>query len=303
MVDRSVHLSLMDFNGDPWGDKVSFAAGSYRARFSAKNFVDDEISTAEIDDLNDSAQDYELIIWPSPPQPDTVLKTTGSLARHYHSALSFEIRSMASLWTRLDIHMQAHAKGMMAHLRPPASEAQIAAAEDELGIDFPEDLRAAYRWHDGQTYYDGQVHPYFFGDRAWASLEHVLRCWRSNNKALDLLDANAVQDEGTIVATQVIRYDWWNAGYIPIGDPQAATKLCIDMAPGPAGRPGQVIAWFADGPEHVVIAGSLHEHMEDLARRLESGAIRFSGELNGWVESATDRPISHGGRWQPNPYL
>lgn len=85
LVDHSVHLSLMDFDGDPWGDEVSFEAGSYRARFSVKNFVDDEASTSGIDDLNDSAQDYELIVWPSPPRPDTVLKTTGSLARHYHS--------------------------------------------------------------------------------------------------------------------------------------------------------------------------------------------------------------------------
>jgi len=86
VVDPSIHLSLMDFNGDPWGDDVSFEAGTYRARFSAKNFADDEVPLSEIGGLTDSAQRYELIIWPSPPHRDTVLKITSSLARHYHSA-------------------------------------------------------------------------------------------------------------------------------------------------------------------------------------------------------------------------
>lgn len=79
-VDRRVHLSLMDFDGDPWGDEVFFEPGSYRVRFSAINFEQVEVSTTE----TDSTQRYELIIWAAPLLPDIVLRTTSSLAHHYH---------------------------------------------------------------------------------------------------------------------------------------------------------------------------------------------------------------------------
>jgi len=35
-------------------------------------------------------------------------------------------------------------------LHPPAMDEEINAAEKELGIEFPEDLRTLYKWHNGQ---------------------------------------------------------------------------------------------------------------------------------------------------------
>ncbi|MGH1538694.1 MAG: SMI1/KNR4 family protein, partial [Gammaproteobacteria bacterium] len=35
-------------------------------------------------------------------------------------------------------------------LLPPAMDEEINAAEKELGIEFPEDLRTLYKWHNGQ---------------------------------------------------------------------------------------------------------------------------------------------------------
>lgn len=210
---------------------------------------------------------------------------------------------MTDLQIRLDNLLLREAPSIAKVLRPPASSAELDAAERELGARLPDDVREAYLWHNGQeTHYqvhEGQDtqwkrHPDFFAGFAWNSLEEVLRCWRLNNDCLDdLLNGYGPQQDRLVSADQRVRSDWWNPAYIPIARSNSGDCLCIDLEPGPAGSVGQVIEWFDEnsGDEHPLIAVSLRSHLQELADRLESEMLKFSGEMNCWVGShQAERP-------------
>jgi cell wall assembly regulator SMI1 len=48
-----------------------------------------------------------------------------------------------TIWDRFEAMLIAHAPNLLGTLRPPATEAQIALAESELGVQLPEDIRRA----------------------------------------------------------------------------------------------------------------------------------------------------------------
>ncbi|MEV4127192.1 SMI1/KNR4 family protein [Nocardia sp. NPDC049707] len=56
---------------------------------------------------------------------------------------------MEESWRRIDSWLAAHAPRTFASLRPPASQDAISAAATELGVEFPADLVAYLRHHDG----------------------------------------------------------------------------------------------------------------------------------------------------------
>ncbi|MFB6539314.1 SMI1/KNR4 family protein [Streptomyces noursei] len=52
-------------------------------------------------------------------------------------------------WGRIEVWLEDNAPASAALLRPPASDADIAAVEETIGVIFPPALRAWYRRHDG----------------------------------------------------------------------------------------------------------------------------------------------------------
>ncbi|MEU6055100.1 SMI1/KNR4 family protein [Streptomyces xanthochromogenes] len=52
-------------------------------------------------------------------------------------------------WGRIEAWLEEHAPATAALLRPPASDADIDAVEESIGVVFPPALRAWYRLHDG----------------------------------------------------------------------------------------------------------------------------------------------------------
>jgi cell wall assembly regulator SMI1 len=48
--------------------------------------------------------------------------------------------------------LTAHAPDLLASLRPPATEAQIDAAESKLGVQSPAEIRRAYSRHDARSH-------------------------------------------------------------------------------------------------------------------------------------------------------
>ncbi|MFE0760385.1 SMI1/KNR4 family protein [Streptomyces smyrnaeus] len=62
---------------------------------------------------------------------------------------------VAESWARIDTWLSQHAPLSHARLRPPAFEADIAAAQRALDVTFPADLVASLRCHDGVEPLDG----------------------------------------------------------------------------------------------------------------------------------------------------
>ena len=78
---------------------------------------------------------------------------------------------MKDLWDRLEAW---HAKqGSSLQLRPPATAEQIAAAEEAMGLVFPDDFRASLLVHDGQES-DASVTPWCPATCPLASLERMV---------------------------------------------------------------------------------------------------------------------------------
>ena len=94
---------------------------------------------------------------------------------------------MQDVWDRIHSWLEVHAPIVVAALPPGASEAQIQEAEQYLGVQLPEDVKASYRIHDG-----GPVEGYSFLDTdQFYSLEGVKSGWQTWKDILDegVLDA------------------------------------------------------------------------------------------------------------------
>ena len=57
----------------------------------------------------------------------------------------------SSVWDRFEAMLLEHAPTLIATLLPPATEAQIALAELNLGVQFPEEIRRVYLRQDGSN--------------------------------------------------------------------------------------------------------------------------------------------------------
>ncbi|MFD0441516.1 hypothetical protein ACFQ10_00795 [Streptomyces indonesiensis] len=63
--------------------------------------------------------------------------------------MSDDAQRVAAAWGRIETWLREHAAASADVLRPPAGEADIAAAEVAMGVELPAALAAWYRVHDG----------------------------------------------------------------------------------------------------------------------------------------------------------
>lgn len=63
--------------------------------------------------------------------------------------MSGDTQRVAAAWGRIETWLREHAAASADLLRPPAGEADIAAAEAAMGVELPAVLAAWYRVHDG----------------------------------------------------------------------------------------------------------------------------------------------------------
>ncbi|TYB40132.1 SMI1/KNR4 family protein [Actinomadura chibensis] len=59
------------------------------------------------------------------------------------------VERLVAAWGRIETWLEVHAPGSAVLLRPPASEADVVAAEAAMGVGLPATLAAWYRIHDG----------------------------------------------------------------------------------------------------------------------------------------------------------
>src|SRR3712207_8524642 len=58
---------------------------------------------------------------------------------------------MEGTWARIERWLAEFAPDVLKSLQPAATEEQISNAEAALGVTLPEEVRASYRIHDGQS--------------------------------------------------------------------------------------------------------------------------------------------------------
>jgi cell wall assembly regulator SMI1 len=184
-------------------------------------------------------------------------------------------------WGRIEAWLGKNTRDILAGLAPGATDAEIAAAEKELGVEFPDDVRASYTRHNGQMR-DKIGNPIGGGlidAHEFLSLNGILDQWRVWK---ELLDADTF--EGNVgEAAPGIKPHWWSAKWIPLTYDGSGNHFCLDLDPATDGTLGQIITMWHDQPERALMAHGFAEWLERLAQDMESGLLAFSDDYGGIV--------------------
>lgn len=154
-------------------------------------------------------------------------------------------------------------------LNPPATPEEIQEAETTLGITFPEDVKASYLRHNGQS----QDAPYLLYGWEWLSLERICSEWSIWK---ELLDAGTFAGSENNGADQRVLKDWWHSAWIPLTYSGSGDHHCLDLAPGPQGLAGQIIQMWHDEGSRPVMATNFSVWISGFAHALQNGEFVYS---------------------------
>ena len=188
---------------------------------------------------------------------------------------------MRELWQRIEQYFAIHWPNKELKLRPPATDTQIAAAERELGVRFPDDFRESLLVHNGQD--EGPNLLWLPAVCQLGSLESMVKCWKDDRDSFDTSDTECFD---WLDSSQRTRQVHFHPKHIPFaGSPfWDYDRLLFDFAPGPMGKPGQII--MRNDIDFVFLCESFRELMQKTADGLEGGTITMSEngpEMSHWV--------------------
>lgn len=162
-----------------------------------------------------------------------------------------------------------------AHLNPPATEAEIAAVEAEIGFQLPEDLRALYLRADGQKHFDriadpapGTIVTPLFGGCEFVPLARAMEDYRSWEEMID--DWNADDDPNFSITLRPgdppVAREYWRRGWFAFALDGGGNACSVDLSPVPGGTRGQIILTGPDEDERKVLAPSLTAFLVEAAK-------------------------------------
>ncbi|MFF3664615.1 SMI1/KNR4 family protein [Microtetraspora malaysiensis] len=124
-------------------------------------------------------------------------------------------RAVNRQWRRIERWLKANAPRTFRTLRPPARAGTIAVAEAQMGVRFPDDLRASLLRHNGSrvTPETGGLRLYRYG---MSGVKEIRDTWR-----------HLCRQEG-VDYTDDPRDEWWSGRMIPVGDDQNGEYLLVD---------------------------------------------------------------------------
>lgn len=197
---------------------------------------------------------------------------------------------IADAWKRIEA--AATAAGKSLYLRPGASEADIAAAEQVIGRPFPPDFRASLALHDGsdgaEHDTDGTLFPWMVGCSPLRSLADLcaqyndLRDWYQEPEAAYDADPRIMNAMHHAARIPIAGNRWWD------GD-----NTYLDFVPGEGGTEGQVIT-FSSECDMEWLGATFGEALGHYVRALETGAfVWFDGDV---VPADTDEHANRA--WQ-----
>lgn len=156
---------------------------------------------------------------------------------------------VAGIWNVFDDWLAEQPPSIQRDLHPPASKDQLRALSNALGVPLPNDLIALLERNDGQRR-SGQR---LFGDMSLMGSSDIAMDW---NVLTDLAQQGDF-DGRAVAASAGIRPTWWSPGWIPFAVSSSGDHLCIDVAPAPGGKAGQVISFYHDLPDREYLATDL----------------------------------------------
>ena len=204
-----------------------------------------------------------------------------------------------TIFSRIEKFMASHG-GPTVKLNPPATEAQLVAAETAMGVKLPTEIREAYLRHNGVsrlTYFaipaGAQRGPSLFLSRYdWVDLDKMVEEWKMMcGIEAEMKGCGAWQDvpDSDLHPDCQVRPIDWDRRWIPLGSNDTSDKVYIDLAPGPAGASGQLIyAGLPEGSE--LMATSLTSYLTRLMDAVDAGDLK-TGPEGIWCNRAGERVI------------
>jgi len=166
---------------------------------------------------------------------------------------------LARVWLPLRELLVVTAPEALEALHPPALALDVAEAERRLGAPLPDDLLAFFALHDGQ---DDSRGPF-----AWRLMGVAEALERKAVR--DALPHQDLTGEGDARVAPL----YWHPRWWPLLENGAGDLVCLDLAPVPGGRCGQVIECFLDGPKREVLAPSFLAWLEGYAADVRAGRV------------------------------
>ncbi|MEZ0163259.1 SMI1/KNR4 family protein [Kineococcus sp. LSe6-4] len=156
-------------------------------------------------------------------------------------------------------------------LNPPATDAQLGAAEAHLGRPLPADVRTVYRLADGQVQWrhdDPRWAAGLVGGEPLLPLAGVLLHWDQwagfdGETGLDEFASST--PEGFVHPRYALR------GWVPLTHDGGGNHVGVDLDPDVRGTVGQVITFGRDDEQHQVLAPSLLSYLQQFGDLLEQG--------------------------------
>lgn len=187
---------------------------------------------------------------------------------------------MQEIWLQIENWLRANAPQVLDTLQPGASDDQIIELENFLSIRLPEDVRASYRIHNGQSSYDYGL----IDGREFLSLERIKDEWQVWQELLDsgTFQTEDGQDQGSDPAPGICNV-WWSSKWIPLTYDGSGNHDCLDLNPAEGGTVGQIIKMWHDDAAREIVSLSFRAWLQQYAEDLESGHLIFSEEYNGIV--------------------
>lgn len=177
---------------------------------------------------------------------------------------------IAPILARLDAWYAANLPAASYAFNPPASDEEIAAAEEAFGLTMPSAWRQLYRWHDGEND-DRFGHIYGLPILPLVQVVYDWQVWKQ--VLADFGDPYAIP--GTGWPEGAVDPAYANPGWIPLTSDFSGGHIGIDLAPWPKGRIGQIIVFGRDEDNKVVLAESLGGFLGWIADLLEAGNFRL----------------------------
>jgi len=199
--------------------------------------------------------------------------------------------SMSNLLHRLEIQLAAQYPDILRSLNPPATLDQIAAFEAEVGQSLPEDVKAAYLWHNGSG--DPRLNISFvppdesfllIDNGRWLALDEMLTQWHMQNNMAEGDDYAYAEDEDPQQWAKCVWRPWMMPPltWLALGRSCSQNHVYIDFQPAPMGQSGQLIFFALQGYEHYV-APSLQAYFTMFVEALERKGLRYDLQYQQWL--------------------
>ncbi|MFB8374901.1 SMI1/KNR4 family protein [Paenibacillus taichungensis] len=140
------------------------------------------------------------------------------------------------------------------NLQPGARDEELQSVENQLGVTLPEEMKALYRVHNGQTW-NISVAP-FVRNLTLSPLDQVKENWAFLQEEFDPDDMEPeIEDDA-------MKPVLWNCKWIPIAENGGGDYLCLDTDPSGSGSVGQVLYFWHDWGHRSVEATGLFEFIQ-----------------------------------------